>query len=156
MPLVQNVGRWEINTGKHMKIDMRTAVIQITDTDLDFPALKEAPFRSLGLRFLDVEEAEWPAMHINGQCTINDAREIASIIRMAKIRGWNLLAQCEMGVSRSGAVAQAAIEYGFEEAPGSLQRDPNMRLLTLLRNELGTAYEPQQSPFKGTDEHPDN
>lgn len=143
MMQVQNVGRWEINTGKHMKIDMRTAVIQITDTDLDFPTIKGNPMRVLRLRFLDVEDAEWPAMHVNGQCSINDAREIASIIKMAKIRGWNLLAHCEMGVSRSGAVAQAAIEYDFEEASGSLQRDPNMRLLNMLRQELGLPHKPK-------------
>lgn len=143
MMQVQNVGRWEINTGKHMPIDGRTAVIQITDTDLDFPVIKGRPFRALRLKFLDVEDAEWPAMHINGQCTINDAREIAKIIKMAKIRGWNLLAQCEMGVSRSGAVAQAAIEYGFEEAPSSIPRNPNMRLLSMLRQELGLPHTPK-------------
>lgn len=62
------------------------------------------------------------------------AKEIANIIRMAFEQDRDILVHCNQGISRSGAVVQAAIDYGFQDT--NKFRDPNQYVLKKIKENL--------------------
>lgn len=120
-------------------------VIRIVSTDTTFSKdrdwYKELDIADvMTFRFPDtsseiVYDQFWSSFNSIGDC-----------IEMAKQIGANILVHCEAGLSRSGAVVEATVRYGYNEVPG-VKRTPNAVILKKLLNRLGIEINEETSAF---------
>lgn len=89
--------------------------------------------------FGDVREEE------SGFPTTDTVKQLASIIDKSFSQGQDLIVSCIAGLSRSGAVAQAAIDYGFMDT--GHHRTPNVDLYRRIKENLGILITPETSAF---------
>lgn len=106
-------------------------LIQISGGVGDFPYIDTK--NKYHFLFEDCDETE---DIIDRKFWISDmqAKQIADIIKLAKEKNMDILVHCNKGVSRSGAVVQAAINYGFKDA--NKFRDPNLYVLKKIERYL--------------------
>lgn len=75
----------------------------------------------------------------------DDIESITSVIKRAKEDNKDLIVSCIAGLSRSGAVVQAAVDFGFIDA-GS-HRKANIDILLDLKSSLGISINQHTSAF---------
>jgi len=142
MSFVENIPKIDAERGFHIDPTVSpTIMIRIMDPGAWFEKCKYHDHFKMVNRFyfLDSDDEtgiqEW------------DAIGIAQMIQTAKANNWNVIIHCHAGLCRSGAVTEVCKELGFTPVEGR-PRQPNMLVLNRLRQALGLAYDPEQSPFK--------
>jgi len=113
----------------------------------DTPVLEGLPVqqdRLLVLNFWDTDAED--AEHAPNS---THAKQIAHVIRRARKARANLWVNCEAGISRSGAVVEAAIQAGWRDLEHDWQEErfPNPLLYRLLRNEFPTLKPLEPKPW---------
>lgn len=77
--------------------------------------------------------------------TDGDVKAITGVIRRAKENNKDLIVSCIAGLSRSGAIVQAAVDFGFMDA-GS-HRKANIDILLDIKSSLGISINQHTSAF---------
>lgn len=62
------------------------------------------------------------------------ASDIAEIIKFAKSNNYSIVTACPDGIGRSGAIVQAAVDYGFSQT--DIYKDPNSLMYRMIKKEL--------------------
>lgn len=138
MPRIFNIDKFDIASGKHPDPGTPSILIQITNPAWEAPQPHYQHFtvRHI-LEFLDLEPqdcAQDPAM-LEFLPTAEHAQTIARALLDAQRMDATVIVHCTVGVSRSGAVVQAAVDLlGFEDP--LTYRSPNAHLLQLLVEQL--------------------
>ena len=129
MPFIQNVPAINIANSNY-RLSTYSVLIQIGDFENPFfPDATNLGFESIyRFKFDDSEEGDKAITNLQ-------AMEIANIIRHCKLHDKDIIVHCVAGLCRSGAVAEAAICYGFEDT--GVRRQPNLRVKKLLLHHLG-------------------
>jgi predicted protein tyrosine phosphatase len=132
MPKIVHVSRKAFEQGEYADYPI---AIRIADSLSQLADVNNQQQQSYAFAFLDVEEDQV------GVISQTDAGLIAHVLLTAKANNENVVVHCEAGVSRSGAVAQFAIDaLGFEDevAPateeGDAWRVPNKLVMSRLRS----------------------
>lgn len=125
MPFVENIS-WDAVTNGFHRDPSNAVLIQITDKDQSYPWPNHKFNYVFRFDFYDVETEDG--------ITHQQAKELADIIRFVKSIGKDIIVHCHAGLCRSGAVAEVAVMYGFEDS--SRPRLPNSRVKRLLMKEL--------------------
>lgn len=144
MPKIQNIDIQDLVRGRYaISAPERTELIRILNDhgELDAHVPATAFLRTHVFVFLDIgdpprisplsapfESAE--REDYGRAITPPQARALVDILERALHAGHDLVVHCTAGVSRSGAVVEAAVRMGFED-PGTF-RAPNARVLRLL------------------------
>ena len=76
----------------------------------------------------------------------DEAKRIAEILISAYTEGLDVVVHCDAGISRSSAVAVAGESIGFKLV-GNKYKNPNKLVLSMIRKELETEYDPTRSAF---------
>lgn len=101
------------------------AVIQIQDPNMSFPVITGFDvIKQFGIPDLEFgydENADY----------FQDIIKLKEFLDYCCMNKLNILVHCQAGVSRSGAVVEAAILRGYEDP--MKRRNPNMKLLELLK-----------------------
>ena len=150
MPSIQNVSRYDVESGSHLATDSgrKVVLIQISDPDTAHPTPAKSFEKIFKFKFLDIEEdQECPDQW---RPSADDAYYIASILLTCLQMDYDLVVHCHAGVCRSGAVAEVGEMLGFEYA-GSYKQ-PNVALKKHLMNALGLSFDPEESPFNQMEE----
>lgn len=150
MPSIQNVSRYDVESGSHLATDSgrKVILIQISDPDTAHPTPAKSFEKIFKFKFLDIEEdQECPDQW---RPSIDDAYYIASILLTCLQMDYDLVVHCHAGVCRSGAVAEVGEMLGFEYA-GSYKQ-PNIALKKHLMEALGLIFNPEESPFNQMEE----
>ena len=143
-----NTGTFLGDTGPMRDIIARNnyAIITIDDVGQTPRTLKGFPEWMKGNRgfvhsftFHDSEESS------EGCFSAINAASVAADIISCKSLGLDLVVSCIAGLSRSGAIVQAAIDYGFEDT-GRI-RTPNNRIKGMVREALGIEINASTSMF---------
>ena len=128
MPFIENVSFADIKKAWHYDPGPNNLWICIVDPDMEFPEPR-FPFKtSLKLKFLDLEEEDTKAI------TKEQANQIAVTLKQAFKNNTNIIVNCVMGVSRSGAIVEAALALGFEDT--EKYRNPNIRVKSFIMEHL--------------------
>jgi len=144
-PFIENVSYHGMTKASHYDPGEYGVWISITDP-CTMPAPAAFPFLKMyGFQFLDIEEND-PKFEEFKEFVISkeDGERIADILRKSFADGSSVIVSCMAGLCRSGAVAQAGIDYGFVDV-GSV-RAPNLMvykavakpLLGVLPNDYST------------------
>lgn len=142
MPLVENIPKIDAERGFHIDPTAHpTIMIRILDPGAWFEKTKyhDSFMRVDRFYFLDTDDEETGIQE-------PDAVGISQMIKEAKEKNWNVIVHCHAGLCRSGAVTEVCKEIGFTPVEGR-PRQPNITVLNRLRQCLGLAYDPNQSPF---------
>lgn len=148
MPAIQNIGLDDLVRGKYgVSAPERTELIRILNgfDEIDTYPSATAFLRTHVFVFLDIGDPPAPSSlsaafdTADGEdyaraITPAQARHLAGILQDAYQAGHDLVVHCTAGVSRSGAVVEAAVRMGFTD-PGTF-RAPNARVLRLLLEAL--------------------
>lgn len=125
MPWIANFSLSDVARGHHWLPGVNAMLISIVDPDMEFPE-PLYQFREVHrFRFLDVEEPDHPMA-----ITPADADVIVRLLKRALDNRMNVVAQCVVGVCRSGAVVDVGVEMGFDDT--ELFREPNRLVKHLL------------------------
>lgn len=133
MPWIGNYSFANIYKGLHHLEPKRTALIRIADVahifenrDVhhinDFVAVQE-------FNFQDNEDVDYGAM------TEEQAILMANFLRGCLAQNINVVVHCHAGLCRSGAVTDAGVAFGFQDA--ETFRTPNLHVKKLLFKHLG-------------------
>lgn len=134
MPKIRNISLYEYENGNHPSYDM---AIRIVD---DLSLIKKScviPDEFVFV-FSDVDETE------AGAITPSIAQTIVNLLKENPDK--NVLVHCVMGVSRSGAVAQFAVDFldyqdaGFSGNAGFGREHKNADVYKLLRKVAGFSH----------------
>ena len=139
MPFIENCSRVAIKQGDHFDPGKRSILIQITEFDGDFPVPKHNFEWVYQFSFDDTEDESERAIQPD------QAKRLAYLLVKAKELSYNVIVHCHAGLCRSGAVAVAGEELGFD--PADRIKLPNTRVLNMLRKELGLAINEDTSMF---------
>lgn len=134
MPWIANYSLENIRNGRHLIENGNTVLIRISGAGTSFPDHKDVPYRELfssihQFDFQDNEDFEEGAM------TVGQAEQIVEVLSDALDNGQNVVVHCVMGLSRSGAVAEAGTLMGFEDL--GIHRIPNVHVKALLLKSAG-------------------
>lgn len=145
LPTIQNIGIHDLVRGHYtVSNPSRTVLIRILNDvreEQEYPPA--GPFlRSHAFVFLDIGDPP-PPSPLSAPCvtpnleeeykraiTPAQAESIARVMLEALRDGHDVVAHCTAGVSRSGAIVEAAVRMGFAD-PGTY-RAPNARVLRLI------------------------
>jgi predicted protein tyrosine phosphatase len=133
MPWIGNYSFTDIYKGLHHLEPGRTVLIRIADVahmfeDRDVKHFKD--FASvMEFNFQDNEDVE------NGAMVESQARNMADFLRRAFADNQNVVVHCHAGLCRSGAVTDAGVAFGFQDA--ETFRTPNLHVKKLLFKHLG-------------------
>lgn len=143
MPFIQNVARSDVQKGNH-KIPKGDSVwIQIADPDCDFIESKHQFTKQYRFKFLDLEDdQEYPE---SLKISEIDAEIIARVLENAILDNMDVIVNCHMGVSRSGAVCDVGVMLGFDDT--GVFRAPNMLVKAKLLKALDMGFDPLKSAF---------
>ena len=135
MPFIQNVSLDDVRKGHHIAVNPKTILIQIVDTDMDFPKPLYNFAEVYQFKFLDVEDEE------HYQCAITDqqASDLATILLEAYKSNKDVIVHCVAGICRSGAVVEVGTMLGFQDP--EIYRCPNLLVKSKLMKQLGWSYE---------------
>lgn len=138
MPRIYNIDKFDIASGKHPDPGTPSVLIQITNPAWEPPEPHYQHFtHRFAFEFLDLEQEDIdkdPAI-AEFLPTADQARAIADALLLARDINATVIVHCTVGVARSGAVVQAAVDQlGFDDP--LTYRHPNVYLLTLLNQAL--------------------
>lgn len=135
MPFIQNVSLDAVHKGHHMAVKPKTILIQIVDTDMDFPKPLYNFAEVYQFKFLDVEDED----HYKDAITNQQASDIATILLEAYKSNKDVIVHCVAGICRSGAVVEVGTMLGFQDP--EIYRCPNLLVKSKLMKQLGWSYE---------------
>lgn len=135
MPFIQNVSLDAVRKGHHMAVKPKTILIQIVDTDMDFPKPLYNFAEVYQFKFLDVEDED----HYKDAITNQQASDIATILLEAYKSNKDVIVHCVAGICRSGAVVEVGTMLGFQDP--EIYRCPNLLVKSKLMKQLGWSYE---------------
>lgn len=119
-PWIQNISIEAIILGRHFDAGENSMLIQIGDPNQSLPIPKFDKFKHVHqFFFYDIALPEY-----EGSITDDDAMKIAELIKAAFSNRTNIVVHCHAGLCRSGAIASAAIKYGFSDT--GVDRMPNV------------------------------
>jgi predicted protein tyrosine phosphatase len=135
MPFIENVSYEDVKNGSHRKAGLNSMLIQIVDTNANFPHSKESFRKVKHYRFLDVEDTD--IAKYSEAITDAQAASIAEDLKYALTNDMNVIVHCHMGVCRSGAVAEVGVMLGFTDSgkwrlPNLMVKHKLMKCLDLL------------------------
>lgn len=135
MAFIQNVCFWAIEDGQHATPGEGAILIQLWGQLGDFPKPKYTGFSEVyQFRMEDIVlDEEWGPRPEQGIT-------IANILSRALRENKDIIVHCHAGISRSGAVAEAAVALGFESKIKYAM--PNWRLKKYIMDSLGLPYNP--------------
>lgn len=143
MPKIKNYDQASIYNGyaaNEWKYHNDMFLIQIFDPNctLDFPktVIGNVVSEYVQFEFLDVDETIEYKSLLDFAITQEQANEIHNILKECLENDEDVLVHCFMGVCRSGAVVQHAVDMGFEDP--EIYRAPNQLVLKKLRIAAGT------------------
>jgi predicted protein tyrosine phosphatase len=133
MPWIGNYSFSDIKTGQHALEPGRTTLIRIGDVCTMFDPKDVFHWDKFPSEFCfdfqDNEDIEAGAMNEE------QASQIARILKDAYRLNYNVVVHCVAGLCRSGAVTEAGVAYGFQDA--ETHRIPNVHVKKLLFKHLG-------------------
>lgn len=132
-PWIENISLDDVRKGIHYDPGANSMLIQIVDSDSDFPTPKYEFKDVRQFKFLDVEDTD--IVKYGNAITNEDAKGIAQALRHAWDNGMNVVVHCHMGVCRSGAVAEVGTMLGFRDT--EKYRIPNTMVKRKLMEQLG-------------------
>lgn len=135
MPFIQNVSLDAVRKGHHIAVNPKTILIQIVDTDMDFPKPLYNFAEVYQFKFLDVEDEE----HCKDAITDQQASNLATILLEAYKSNKDVIVHCVVGICRSGAVVEVGTMLGFQDP--EIYRCPNLLVKSKLMKQLGWSYE---------------
>lgn len=135
MPFIQNVSLDAVRKGHHMAVKPKTILIQIVDTDMDFPKPLYNFAEVYQFKFLDIEDED----HYKDAITNQQASDIATILLEAYKSNKDVIVHCVAGICRSGAVVEVGTMLGFQDP--EIYRCPNLLVKSKLMKQLGWSYE---------------
>lgn len=136
MPWIENCAMIDVHKGFHYDPGPNAVLIQIIEKDGTF--LKPLyTFREVHQFHFDDIEDEDPLFYKNG-ISKADASGIAQVLKTALENRSNVIVHCAAGICRSGAVARAAVEYGFIDT--GKYRNPNLSVYREVRLALGMGW----------------
>lgn len=136
MSKIINVSRKNVEEGFHKFFGADTVLIQISDPAQGFPKPKKWFSKTFQFEFLDAETDS----EFDDEALISSAQaaEIVTILECALESDMNVVVHCNVGICRSGAVAEIGEMMGFEYAGNHKQ--PNLRVKKFLMDQLGWGY----------------
>ena len=144
MPFIQNIAISDIIKGNH-KQSNNAVLIQIVDSDMQFPVPAHEFTEVYKFQFLDIEEDGMTntgnGMMIDlSELAITDvqAKGIALALIQAKQNNQDVIVHCLAGVCRSGAVAEVGVMLGFDDT--GIYRLPNLLVKKKLIQALSIWY----------------
>ena len=156
---VKVMGREELEEISRKGFAEGTYVISITDDDAPLVSLESRPAGTLRMVFDDVGDYEFPiSCHvmedadeedlavidlISNPITPKHGEQIAHFIESNLANMKHLICQCEMGQSRSAAVAAAVIEH-YTGAPSDIFNDDRYWPNRLVHHTVLKAFEENQ------------
>lgn len=145
MAWIENWAGYAIKDGSHRNPGFNSMLIQIVDPACmpPDPAYKQFKERHV-FEFLDLEDHDH-SMEEEWKITDEQAKKIASLLKRAYASDINVIVHCTMGVCRSGAVVEVAVQMGFED-PGTF-RAPNLRVKHKIMKALGWSYDADEKPW---------
>ena len=136
---IQNVSYNDIVAGNHADPGPGAYLIQIVGPDEpEFPTPKFRFEKTFQFKFSDVDEKWVHVLKDAVLMTEGQARDIAEILKSAKVENRNVVVHCIAGICRSGAVTEVGVMMGFEDTGRG--RIPNVYVKKLLMKELGLGY----------------
>ena len=137
-PMIENVGRREVETGYHKLHGDNTVLISINDP-LQEPAKPHFNFRHvLRFEFLDIEDEEH-----DFAITDHQALELTKLLELCYVSEYNVLVHCNAGICRSGAIAEVGEMMGFDYV--GKYKQPNLLVKSKLMRNLGWGYHDETS-----------
>ena len=142
MPWIQNVALSDIKKGFHINPGPNNMLIQIVDTDMEFPE-PLYKFNSVHqFQFLDLERDDKciePDMKIND----DQAKSLVILLKQALLNRSNVIVHCVAGVCRSGAVCEVGVMMGFDDTEAF--RSPNLLVKHKMMKVLGMTYDENEA-----------
>lgn len=138
MPWIENRSKSAVLQGQHRLPSDNTMLIRISDPCgyISTPHYKFA--ESYTFEFLDAEDGD-TSVDDGFKVSDQQAGELVQLLQRALDNNMDVIVHCHMGLCRSGAVVDVAVEMGFEDP--KLFRAPNMRVKSKMRKYLGWTYE---------------
>jgi rhodanese-related sulfurtransferase len=131
---ITNLPQIEVVNGNHPDADI---LIQIADPDVKAFVNPAKHFREIHqFQFWDAEN-DTPVPG-DEKFSVRQAEIIVGVLQSALEREKNVVVHCHAGRCRSGAVVEVAEMMGFK--PLHNNRQPNVRVKTMLMRELGWYY----------------
>lgn len=141
---IENVSKFDINTGFHMDPGPNAMLIQIMDPCEQFPTpLPIYNFKEIHqFEFLDAEDKD----SFIDEVKISDeqAQELVDLLQHALDNSMNVIVHCHAGICRSGAVVEVATMMGFTAT--DRYRQPNLRVKHRMMRALGLTYDSAEKP----------
>ena len=142
MPWIQNVALSDIKKGFHINPGPNNMLIQIVDTDMEFPE-PLYKFNSVHqFQFLDLERDDKciePDMKIND----DQAKSLVILLKQALLNRSNVIVHCVAGVCRGGAVCEVGVMMGFDDTEAF--RSPNLLVKHKMMKVLGMTYDENEA-----------
>jgi predicted protein tyrosine phosphatase len=146
MPWIENIAFVDVARARHHACGPNSMLIQIVDTDMEFPVPKHEFKEIHQFKFLDIEE---DGLTNNGDGTWTDmskfaikddqAQQLVELLQHALVNRMNVVVHCVAGVCRSGAVCEVGVMMGFDDC--EVFRSPNLLVKHKMMRVLGWAYD---------------
>jgi protein tyrosine phosphatase len=127
MTWIQNISLSNAINGIHYFVPHKTVLIRIQD--FGNTVFQPVLFEVHKFCFNDNDDP-----NDTSNITIEQANQIANILKNCKDKGYNIVVHCIAGLCRSGAIADVGILYGFEDT--ETKKIPNM----LVKNRLKECF----------------
>lgn len=140
---IENVGRYDAESGNHTDMGDNAMLIQITDP-ASFPPIPKHDFKIVAqFEFLDIEDGDEGVDEFG--ITQAQADQLVALLQTAKERQMNVLVHCFAGICRSGAVTEVGTILGFTAT--NRYRQPNLRVKHLMMRSLGLTYDSDEKTY---------
>ncbi len=133
MTWIQNISLSNAIKGIHYFVPYKNVLIRIQD----FGQTNFSPV-AYDDRFVEVHKFcfnDNDDPNDTSNITVDQAKQIANILRNCKDKGYNIVVHCIAGLCRSGAIADVAITFGFEDT--ETKKIPNMLVKNRIKEQLG-------------------
>ena len=136
---ITNLSKFDVATGLHEDVPVRSVLIQILEVGEKFPEPKFHFQEIHQFHFDDIEEDTAESI------SQDQADAIALILQRGLSEGFNVFVHCFAGLCRSGAVVEIGVEMGFN--PPDKIRLPNTLVMKKLKKALGIEINENTSVF---------
>lgn len=134
---IQNVAFVDIKKGFHINPGENAMLIQIVDTDMEFPEPLYKFKHVAQFQFLDLEQND-KCIEEEMKITDDQAKSLVLLLKQAYANHMNVIVHCVAGVCRSGAVCEIGVMMGFDDT--EIFRSPNLLVKHKMMKYLGWTY----------------